>query len=156
MQTKYTFVTEEGLNQLKNELEYLKITRRQEVAAAIKQATSFGDLSENSEYDEAKNEQGEVEKRIAEIEKMLDNVKIISANATSSVVSVGSKVKIFDTELEEEASYQIVGSTEADPSNSLISDESPIGKALLNKKPGDLIEVITPGGVIKIELLAIL
>ncbi|MBE6551224.1 MAG: transcription elongation factor GreA [Ruminococcaceae bacterium] len=156
MQEKYTFVTEEGLQQLKDELEFLKITRRTEVAAAIKQATAFGDLSENSEYDEAKNEQAEVEKRILELEQMLKNVKIINSNETSSVISVGTKVRIFNNFLEEEAEYQIVGSTETDPFNNLISDESPIGKALLGHKPGDKVNVVTPAGEITIEVLAIL
>jgi len=156
MQVKYTFVTEEGLQQLKDELEHLKITRRKEVAAAIKQATAFGDLSENSEYDEAKNEQAEVEKRISELEAMLKNVKIINSNETGSVISVGTKVRIFNHYLNDKAEYQIVGSTETDPFNNLISDESPIGKALLGHKPGDKVNVITPVGEIVIEVLDIL
>ena len=156
MASKPTFVTEEGLQKLKDELEYLKVTKRKEVAEALKQAKAFGDLSENSEYDEAKNEQAEVERHIAEIEDILDNVEIIQTNSKKTHVTVGSSVKVYDFDFEEEVTYTIVGSTESDPANMKISDESPIGKALLNKKPGDEVEAETPGGLLKMEVLEIL
>jgi len=153
---KHTLVTAEGLEKLKNELEYLKITRRKEVAAAIKQATAFGDLSENSEYDEAKNEQAEVENRINELELMIANAKIISSNDSGNVIQVGTTVKVFFTKLDKEEKYKIVGSTEANPFDNLISDESPVGKALLGHVPGESVTVVTPGGEMDIEILEIL
>lgn len=156
MQIKQTLVTAEGLQKLKEELEYLKTTKRQEIAANIKEARSFGDLSENSEYDEAKNEQGAVEKRIAEIEAMLKNVKVIEEGEMRlDTVNVGTKVKIYDETFDEEMEYTIVGSTEADPMENRISDESPIGKALLGCKVGQEKLVETPGGEVKIKVLKI-
>jgi len=153
MKTKQTFVTEEGLKKLNDELHELKTIRRPEVTAAIKKAKGFGDLSENSEYDEAKNEQAEVERRIAELEELLSNVQIINNVDNSVVVTIGSKVKIYDCEFDEEIDYTIVGSTEADPLNNRISDESPIGKALMGKKEGEEVMVETPGGIIKIKVV---
>jgi len=156
MASKPTFVTEEGLQKLKEELEYLKVVKRKDVAEALKQAKAFGDLSENSEYDEAKNEQAEVERHIAELEDILANIEIIKSNSGKSKVSVGSSVKVFDFEFEEEVTYTIVGPTESDPLENKISDESPIGKALLGKKPGDEVLIDTPGGNVKLEVLEIL
>ncbi len=157
MQVKQTFVTAEGLQKLNEELEYLKTTKRQEIAANIKEARSFGDLSENSEYDEAKNEQGAVEKRIAEIENILKNIKIIDENDSQlDFVNVGSKVKVYDETFDEEVEYTIVGSTEADPVENKISDESPVGKGLIGSKTGDVIVVEAPGGEIKLKVLEIL
>ena len=156
MASKPTFVTPEGLQKLKDELEYLKVTKRQEVAEALKQAKAFGDLSENSEYDEAKNEQAEVEHKIAELEDILENVEIIRSSRKKSRVAVGCKVKVYDFEFAEEVTYTIVGSTESDPLENKISDESPIGKALLNAKPGDEVEADTPSGTLKMEVLEIL
>ena len=156
MAGKPTFVTPEGLQKLKDELEYLKVTKRTEVAEALKQAKAFGDLSENSEYDEAKNEQAEVEHKIAELEDILENVEIIRNSRKKTRVTVGCSVKIYDFDLAEEATYTIVGSTETDPLNNKISDESPIGKALLNAKPGDEVEADTPAGALKMEVLEIL
>ncbi|MBQ9921532.1 MAG: transcription elongation factor GreA [Clostridia bacterium] len=147
-------LTQEGYDKLKAEYDYLRLTRRQEVIDAIKVAKAFGDLSENSEYDEAKNEQAEVEHKIAELEVMLKNVKIIE-KTSGSVVSVGSTVKMFDKEFNEEMVYTIVGPAEANIHENRISDESPIGGALLGKKVGDVVDVETPGGVIKIEVLEI-
>ena len=156
MENKQILLTDEGLKNLEEELEYLKTKKRKEVAEKIKHARGFGDLSENSEYDEAKDEQAKVELRIVEIEKMLKNAKVIDDSEINlDVVSVGTKLKIFDHEYEEELEYSIVGSTEADPTKGKISDESPIGKALLGKKSGDIVDVETPGGIIKIEILAI-
>lgn len=154
MKNEHVLLTQEGYDKLKAEYDYLRLTRRQEVINAIKVAKAFGDLSENSEYDEAKNEQAEVEHKIAELEVMLKNVKIIE-KTSSSVVSMGSTVKIYDCEFEEEMTYTIVGSAEANLDDGQISDESPIGNALLGKKVGDIIDVETPGGIIKIEVLEI-
>ncbi len=155
MQTKEIFVTEEGYKNLQEELEYLKVTKRKEVVASIKQAISFGDLSENSEYDEAKNEQAEVEKRISEIEVLLTTVKIIKNDENSEVVHVGKTVVIYDYELEEEEEYKIVGPTEVDVANNQISDESPLGKALLGKRAGEEVTFEAPGGMIKVKLISI-
>ncbi|MBE6689647.1 MAG: transcription elongation factor GreA [Ruminococcaceae bacterium] len=154
MKDEHVLLTQEGYDKLKAEYDYLRLTRRQEVINAIKVAKAFGDLSENSEYDEAKNEQAEVEHKIAELEVMLKNVKIIEKTSTS-VISMGSTVKIYDCEFEEEMTYTIVGSAEANLDEGQISDESPIGHALLGKKAGDIVDVETPGGVIKIEVLEI-
>ena len=154
MKNEHVLLTQEGYDKLKAEYDYLRLQRRQEVINAIKVAKAFGDLSENSEYDEAKNEQAEVEHKIAELEVMLQNVKIIEKTSTS-VISMGSTVKIYDCEFEEEMVYTIVGSAEANLDEGQISDESPIGHALLGKKVGDVIDVETPGGIIKIEVLEI-
>ena len=157
MASKPTFVTAEGLQKLKEELEYLKVVKRKEVAEALKQAKAFGDLSENSEYDEAKNEQAEVERHIAELEDSLENVEIIQpTKGKKNKVSVGSAVKVYDLEFDEEVTYTIVGSTESDPMENKISDESPIGKALLGKKAGEEAVAETPGGSIKMKVLEIL
>lgn len=153
---KQTILTDEGLKKLEEELEQLKTVTRKEVADKIKVALSFGDLSENSEYDEAKNEQALVESRIVQIEAMLKNVKILDEDElTNDIVSVGSKIKLFDKEFGEEVDYQIVGSTEADPMSGRISDESPVGQSLLGHKVGDVVEVETPGGVCLYEVLEI-
>ena len=155
MQNKEIFVTEEGFRNLQEELEYLKVTRRKEVVANIKQAISFGDLSENSEYDEAKNEQAEVEKRINEIENLLTTVKIIKNDENTEVANVGKTVVILDYELGEEEEYKIVGPTEVDIVNNMISDESPLGKALLGKRVGDEASFEAPGGIVKVKLISI-
>jgi len=157
MAVKEIVLTAEGLAKLEAELEYLKTEKRKEVAEKIKQARSFGDLSENSEYDEAKNEQGHVEVRIANIEVMLKNAKIIDEDdVAGDVVSIGVKVKVFDDEFKEEVEYSIVGSTEADPANYKISDESPVGKGLIGKKVGDTAKIATPGGTLKMKILEIM
>ena len=153
---KETIMTSEGLKRLEDELEDLKTVKRKEIAEKIKVALSFGDLSENSEYDEAKNEQAIVEARIAELEATLRNVKILDEDdLTTEMIHVGSKIKVFDKEFDEEVSYQIVGSTEADPMNGRISDESPVGKALLGHKVGDVVDVEVPDGVVTFEILDI-
>ncbi len=156
MAAKPTFVTEEGLQKLKDELEHLKVVKRKEVAEALKQAKAFGDLSENSEYDEAKNEQAEVERHIAELEDILENIEIIKSTGKKNTVQVGSSVKVYDVEFDEEVTYTIVGSTESDPMENKISDESPIGKALLGAKPGDEVQAETPGGTLQMKVLEIL
>ncbi|HHX17898.1 MAG TPA: transcription elongation factor GreA [Clostridium sp.] len=156
MINKEVVLTFEGLKKLEQELEYLKTVKRREVAERIKQALSFGDISENSEYDEAKNEQAHVEGRIAQLEAMLKRAKVIDEDdVKTDVVSIGSKVSIFDMEFEEEVEYFIVGSTEADPSKYKISNESPVGKALIGKAKDSIVEVQVPDGVIKYKILDI-
>lgn len=149
-------VTEDGLLKLKNELETLKTQGRTDIAEKIKVARGYGDLSENSEYDEAKNEQAKIEARIAEIEAMLKNVEIIEdIGGDSQTVVIGVKVKVLDIEFEEECDYLVVGSTEADPMNGKISDDSPLGKALLGKAIGDEVIVDAPAGELKFKILEI-
>ena len=153
---KQTTVSSEGLKKLKEELEYLKTTKRKEVAEAIKVARAFGDLSENSEYDEAKNEQGAVEQRIADIEAMLKNVKVINEHEIKTdVVNVGNRVKVLDETFDEELEYTIVGSSESDPVEMKISDESPIGRALIGAEIGETVKAETPGGEIIMKVLEI-
>lgn len=149
-------ITSEGLEELKNELEELKTVKRKEVSERIKTALAFGDISENSEYDEAKNEQAQVEIRISKLENMIKNAKIIEKNGQRDVVNVGCDVKVKDIEFDEIMVYTIVGSAEADPFKEKISNVSPLGKALIGKKKGDTIEVISPAGItIKYEILSI-
>ncbi len=153
---KQILLTEDGLKALENELEELKTVKRREIAEKIKVALSFGDLSENSEYDEAKNDQAMVESRIATIEKMLKNVKIIDEQELSTdIINVGTKVRLHDIEFDETCDYKIVGSNEANPDEGKISDESPVGSALLGHKVGDRIEVETPGGIIEYDVVEI-
>lgn len=153
---KEVVLTYEGLQKLEQELENLKTVKRREVAERIKQALSFGDISENSEYDEAKNEQAYIKGRIFQLENMLKNAKVIDEeDIQTDVVSIGSKVKVLDMEFDEEVEYYIVGSTEADPSQYKISNESPVGKALIGGKIGDIVEVTVPDGVIKFKILEI-
>ncbi len=150
---KQVVLTVAGLEKLEQELDMLKSIKRQEVAEKIKVAISFGDLSENAEYDEAKNEQAQLETRIQQIEVMLKNVKVIDEDdVTTDKVSIGSKVTIYDVEYDEELEYTIVGSTEVDSSMNKISDESPIGHALIGCSVGDVIDVPVPSGTTKIEV----
>ncbi|WP_194191889.1 transcription elongation factor GreA [Clostridium chrysemydis] len=157
MSEKKTFVmTVEGLNKLENELEHLKTVKRKEVTERIKVALGYGDLSENSEYDEAKNEQAFVEGRIMQIENMLKNAEVVDeSEIPSDIVAVGSIVKVKDYEFDEEVEYTIVGSAEADPMEFKISNESPVGEGLIGKKVGDIVEINVPGGVNKFEVLGI-
>lgn len=144
---KQVMLTVEGLQKLEEELEYLKTIKRKEVAEKIKEARGFGDLSENAEYDEAKNEQNQVESRIIDLENMLKNAVVIDQDEVEiDKVGIGTRVKVYDVEFDEEIEYSIVGSTEADPDKNKISDESPVGKAILGKKAGDEVEVSTPTG----------
>ena len=132
-------LTDEGLKKLQDELENLKTKGRAEIAEKIKVARGYGELSENSEYDEAKNEQAKIEARIVELEAMLKNVEIITdIKGAAKTVMIGSKVKILDIEFNEELEYRIVGTAEADPEKGQISDESPVGKALIGHKKGEL------------------
>ncbi|WMJ78196.1 transcription elongation factor GreA [Sedimentibacter sp. MB35-C1] len=156
MRNNETLITAEGLEELKNELEFLKLTKRKEISEKIKVALAFGDISENAEYDEAKNEQANVEARIAKIEQMIKNVKLIKTGKQKGVISIGSKVTIKDLEFDETMEYIIVGSAEADPFKGKISNVSPLGKALIGQKIGDIIEVASPAGdVIKYEILTV-
>lgn len=149
-------LTSAGLKELEDELEQLKTVGRKEIAEKIKVALSFGDLSENSEYDEAKSEQGKLESRINEIEEMLQNVKILDeGDLSTEIIHVGSKVELKDVSLGENVNYQIVGFAQADPDKGRISDESPVGKALLGKKKGQTVEVEVPAGKIKFKILKI-
>ena len=153
---KPIMLTQEGLDKLIEELDELKSVKRKEVAEKIKVALSFGDLSENSEYDEAKNDQAMVEARIAEIEVMLKSVQIIDEESLSyDVIHVGSTVKLFDEEFGEEVTYRIVGSSEADPMNERISDESPLGRALIERGAGERVEVEAPAGLAYYKVLEI-
>ncbi len=156
MSEKTVFLTYEGLKERERELEYLKTEKRKEISEKIKVALGFGDLSENAEYDEAKNEQAEVELKIVKLEKMLKNAKIIDDEEISTdVVSMGIKVKILDLDMEEEETYSIVGSEEADPLKNKISDESPVGRAILGAKVGDVVTVEAPNGSFEIKILEI-
>ncbi|WP_024833089.1 transcription elongation factor GreA [Ruminiclostridium josui] len=156
MSAKEVVLTYEGLKKLEEELEFLRGTKRKEVAERIKQALSFGDISENSEYDEAKNEQAQVEGRIVQLESMLKHARIIDEDEVNTdVVSLGSKVKIYDIEFDEELEYLIVGSTEANPLKSKISNESPVGAALIGHSKGETVEVQVPDGVLKFKILEI-
>ena len=149
-------LTQEGFDKLEEELNYLKTEKRTEIAERIKTARGFGDLSENSEYDEAKGAQAENEQRIAELETKIRNAKVIdSSEIDTKTVQIGNSVKLYDEEFEEEVIYTIVGSTEVDLSQNKISNESPIGKALLGRKKGEVVDVDAPEGMIKFKILAI-
>ena len=149
-------MSQERFEELQKELNYLKTTRSDEVAEMIKVARGFGDLSENSEYDEAKNEQGKLYSRIAEVENILSNYVVIEEHESDpNSVRLGSTVKVMDLEFEEEETYQVVGSQEADPMNGRISEDSPFGKALLGKAIGDEVQVEAPAGVLRYRILEI-
>lgn len=156
MREKEILLTREGLEKLERELELLKTVRRREVAERIKQALEFGDISENSEYDDAKNEQAFLEGKILQLEKMLRNAKVIDeTEVKEGVVSLGSRVRLKDLEYGDEFEYVIVGSAEADPLNNRISNESPVGQAIMGKRQGTIVEVQAPDGVIKYEILEV-
>ena len=147
-------ITSTRLQELEEELNYLKTTREMEVAELIKEARSFGDLSENSEYDEAKNEQAKLYGRIAEVENILANAVVIEEDEDNSGrVGLGCRVRVLDVEMEEEEEYTIVGSQEADPMNFRISDDSPFGRAMVGKVVGDVVEVEAPVGVLQFRIL---
>jgi len=153
MAEKDVFLTREGLAKLENELEDAKIVKRKEIAERIRTALDFGDISENSEYDQAKNEQAKLEERIAKIEGILRNAKLIEDEEISTdIVGIGSRVVVLDVEYDEEMEYTIVGSAEANPYEGKISNESPVGKALLGSKAGDVVDVQVPDGVIKYQI----
>jgi transcription elongation factor GreA len=158
MGDKEVILTLDGLNKLEKELELLKTVRRREVAERIKQALEFGDISENSEYEDAKNEQGFIEGRILSIEKMLRNAKVIDegeSQAQADVVRAGSKVLLEDINSGEEVEYMIVGSAEADPTHFRISNESPVGRSLVGQKLGSTININVPMGTIQYKIKGI-
>ena len=150
MKQKYT---KQGYQELVDELKYLKLTRREEIKEQIATARGFGDLSENAEYDEARNEQAKVEARIQELESLIENAEIID-EATMDVrsISLGSIVRLYDEDYDEEITYSIVGSNQADPLEQKISDQSPIGRALMGKKAGDRVTVTAPAGELHFEV----
>ena len=146
----------ERWKELKDELVYLKTVREKEVADQIKEARSFGDLSENSEYDEAKNEQGKLYSRIAEVENILETCVVIEEEIhDGKTVRLGSKLKVLDVEFNEELDYEVVGSQEADPMNGRISEDSPFGRALLGKSVGEDVVVEAPAGALHYKVLSI-
>lgn len=156
MSEKKTVLTYEGLKKLEEELQDLKIVRRKDVAAKIKEARGQGDLSENAEYDAAKEEQAEIEARIVQLEKMLRNAEVIDEeDLDQDIISIGSKVTLLDIEFNEEIAYLIVGSTEADPIKGRISNESPLGLALLQRKKDETVTVEAPDGTIEYRILSI-
>ncbi|MBA4543200.1 MULTISPECIES: transcription elongation factor GreA [Thermoactinomyces] len=152
---KEVLLTEEGLEKLKQELEHLKTTKRHEVAQRLKEAIAQGDLSENSEYDAAKEEQAFIESRIITLENMIRNAKIIGSNLDKNVVSVGSKVTIQELPDGDRETYTIVGSAESNPSEFKISNESPIGKELIGRRVDDVVHVATPSGTIQFKIIEI-
>ena len=145
--------TPEGFKELTDELDYLKTVRREEIKEAIATARSFGDLSENAEYDEARNEQAKTEARISELEELVANAVIVDENSIdTSVVSLGSVVTVYDVEFDEEIVYSIVGSNEVNPLEKKISDQSPIGRALMGPREGDTVVVEIPSGTLHMEI----
>jgi transcription elongation factor GreA len=152
---KKMYLTRDGVKRLEEKLEYLKTSRRQEVAERIREAISLGDLSENSEYDDAKNEQAFVEGEIASIEHTLRHAEVIEEGSASTAVTVGCVVRLKNKATAAELQYSIVGSDEADPFKGKISNESPIGSALMDKKTGDVVEVDVPGGKRQLEIISI-
>ena len=148
--------TKQGYQDLVDELKYLKLTRREEIKEQIAVARGFGDLSENAEYDEARNEQAKVEARIQELEALIENAEIIDeSNMDVRAISLGSVVKLYDEDFEEEITYSIVGSNQADPLEQKISDQSPIGRALMGQKAGDKVTVTAPAGELHFKVLEV-
>ena len=152
--TKEVFMTESGLEEIKKELDYLKLEKRPEVITALQEARALGDLSENAEYDAARNEQAQVEAKIKELEVLIENAKIIEKVRTD-IVQIGTKVKIEYVEDKDVDEYTIVGSKEADPFSNKISNESPIAKAIIGKKIGDVVSVDSPNGKYDVKIIEI-
>ena len=148
-------MSEERLNELKEELHYLTTVREKEIAEQIKEARSFGDLSENSEYDEAKAEQSKHIAKVAEIKNLVENAEIVHASDRTDFVGMGSKVTVRDIEFAVDETYEIVGSQEADPAIGRISDDSPLGKGMMDKKKGESFEIDAPAGKLKFKILKI-
>lgn len=153
MAEKKNLMTYEGLKKLEDELQYLKVNRRKEVAQKIKEAREQGDLSENAEYDAAKDEQRDIEARIEEIEKILKNAEVADDEFGAGVINLGSTVTVYDCEFDEELVFKLVGSTEAKSLENKISNEAPLGKALIGKVAGDEVEVETPSGIMKYKVI---
>jgi transcription elongation factor GreA len=153
---KEVILTAEGYDKLRQEIEYLSTEKRREVADRIRVAREFGDIAENSEYDDAKNEQALLEHRIAQLEERLRNARVISKKEISSdIVSIGSRVRLRDMDAKETIEYHIVGSAEANPSENKLSNESPVGKAIMGRKKGEVVEVTAPRGALKFKILEI-
>ena len=151
-----TVMTPKGLEELKVKIEHLRTDRRREVAERIKEAREFGDISENSEYDDAKNEQAMLEHKIAQLEDRLSNARVIQTRDVDlSVVSIGAKVRLRDVDANQTVEYTIVGSAEANPSELKLSNESPVGKAIIGRKKGETVEVTAPRGALKFKILEI-
>ena len=148
-------MSEKRLHELKEELVYLQTVREKEIAQQIKEARSFGDLTENSEYDEAKTEQGKLYAKIADLKNLVENAEIVQVSDKTDTVSIGSKVTVRDFEFNSEDTYEIVGSQEADPIFGRVSDDSPFGKGLMGMKKGDTVEIDAPAGVLKFEIISI-
>ena len=155
MKKKEIFLTSEGYLELEQELHYLKTTKRNEVTQTLKEARALGDLSENSEYDQAREDQANLEKRIVEIEYALEHAVVIDKAETNGKVSIGSEVELKYEDDDDTESYKIVGSQEADPFNNKISNESPIAAAILGHKVGDVVEVSSPDGFYSVKIVAI-
>ena len=156
MEAKKNILTYEGLKKYEDELENLKVVKRQEVAQKIKEARAQGDLSENAEYDAAKDEQRDIEARIDELEKILKNAEVIVEDEVDlDKINIGCQVKILNIEMNQELDYKIVGSTEANSLKGKISNESPVGRALIGAKTGDIVRVETPGGELEYQVLEI-
>lgn len=156
MSEKEVILTQDGLKKLEEELDYLKSVKRREVAERIKIAIGYGDISENSEYEDAKNEQAFIEGRIITLEKMLRNARIINNDEVDTdTVSIGSRVTLEDVEFKDEVEYTIVGTAESDPSQNKISNESPVGKAILGKQKGAIVDVNVPAGIIQYKIVDI-
>lgn len=154
MSEEKTILTQEGLKTLKEELKYLKVVKRKEMAIKIKEARSQGDLSENAEYDAAMEEQAEMEARIKMLDNMIQNAKVINTIRTG-VVGIGNSVKLYDEEFDEEVEYILVGAAESDPFSGKISNESPLGKAILGHKADEIVEVDAPDGIMKFKILEV-
>lgn len=153
--TNQTFITQEGLKKLKQELKYLKTDKRKEIANRIQSAKDLGDLSENAEYSDAKDAQAFNDGRILELEEIIRNATIIKEHQQNGAVTIGNSIKIKDEETGNVREYEIVGSQEADPVGGKISNESPLGKAFLNKKKGDMVEITLPKGIVRYEIIEI-
>lgn len=155
MKKKEIFLTSEGYLELEQELQYLKTTKRAEVTQTLKEARALGDLSENSEYEQAREDQANLEKRIVEVEYALEHATVIDENKNDGKVSIGCQVELQYEDDDDTESYKIVGSQEADPFNNKISNESPIAAAIMGKKVGDTVEVSSPDGVYSVRIVAI-
>jgi transcription elongation factor GreA len=153
---KDVLLTPEGYEKLKQEIEYLRSDKRREIADRIRVAREFGDIAENAEYDDAKNEQAMLEHKIAQLEERLVHARVIdTGDVDTSVVSIGSKVRLRDLDAKETVEYHIVGSAEANPAEQKLSNESPVGKAIMGRKKGETVEVVAPRGSLKFKIMEI-
>ncbi len=151
---KDIILTEEGYNEIKKELDYLRGEARNDIAEKIKAAREYGDLSENAEYEEAKNEQAFLEGKILELERKLSNAKVAKKSKRDGIINIGDKVTVYDTKYDETLTYTLLGSGEGDPDNGKLSNESPLGSALIGKREGDIVELMTPGGQVTFKVIS--